>query len=66
MSIDKKIISKKPSYELASRDGSKAREILKRRILIGRSQACDIVINDPSVSDIHAVLEMGKDKGHIF
>lgn len=55
-----------PSFELAPRDGSGARAISKRRVLIGRSQTCDIIINDSSVADIHAVLEIVGSGGRLY
>ncbi len=55
-----------PAFELSPSDGSGARALLKRRVLIGRSQTCDVIINHPSVADIHAVLELNKDTGRIY
>src|SRR5690606_10632923 len=55
-----------PVFELAPKDGSKARAIVKRRVLIGRSQTCDIVIDHPSVADIHAVLEVQNGMGRVY
>lgn len=58
METDIKSAPVAPTFELIPTDGSKGRAILKRRVLIGRSQTCDIVVDHPSVSDIHAVLEV--------
>lgn len=46
--------------------GRKAQLIRKKRILIGRSQACDIVLPHNEVTAIHAVLEIHGDKFKIF
>tara|TARA_B100001971_G_scaffold215193_1_gene260090 strand:- start:174873 stop:176681 length:1809 start_codon:yes stop_codon:yes gene_type:complete len=35
-------------------------DLLKDRILIGRSDKCDIVINDPSLSEYHSLLTIDK------
>ena len=50
-------------YELVSEDLKKSFPISKKRILIGSTEACDILIKHTSVSTIHAVLE--KRKGQI-
>jgi pSer/pThr/pTyr-binding forkhead associated (FHA) protein/outer membrane biosynthesis protein TonB len=50
-------------YELVSEDLRKSFPISKKRILIGSTEACDILISHSSVSTIHAVLE--KKKGQI-
>ena len=45
-------------FELKSQnDKSKGGVINKKRLLIGRSLVCDIIVNSPQVSAIHAVLE---------
>ncbi len=66
METDSRAAPYTPSFELSPTDGSKARAILKRRVLIGRSQTCDIIIDHPSVADIHAVLELNKDSGRLY
>ncbi len=55
-----------PLYELAPDDGTMARALSKRRVMIGRSQACDIVVDHPSVADIHAVLEFHDSTGRLY
>lgn len=55
-----------PAFELAPKDGSKAKPIAKKRVLIGRSQTCDIVLDHPSISDIHAVLEFFDGTGRLY
>ena len=49
-------------YELVSEDLKSSFPISKKRLLIGSTEACDILIKHPSVSTIHAVLEKRKDK----
>ena len=66
METDNRAAPYTPSFELSPTDGSKARALLKRRVLIGRSQTCDIVIDHPSVADIHAVLELNKGFGRLY
>lgn len=44
-------------FPLDDRTKLRAQSIKKRRILIGRGNACDIVIPFPNISSIHAVLE---------
>lgn len=44
-------------FPLDDRSKMRAQTIKKRRILIGRGNACDIVIPFPNISSIHAVLE---------
>lgn len=48
-------------YELLSTDSPNKKEghvVNKKRVLIGRSQACDIVLSGSDVTAIHAVLEI--------
>jgi hypothetical protein len=49
-----------------SKQGLKGSVILKKRILIGRSQTCDLVINHPDVTAIHAILEVDENGAKIF
>lgn len=44
-------------FPLDDRSNMRVQSIKKRRVLIGRSNACDIVIPFPNISSIHAVLE---------
>tara|TARA_R110000868_G_scaffold340216_1_gene600900 strand:- start:14013 stop:15989 length:1977 start_codon:yes stop_codon:yes gene_type:complete len=55
-----------PLFELAPSDGGKARALNKKRVLVGRSQTCDIVINHPSVAEIHAVIELNQTTGRLY
>lgn len=66
MEIENRTAPNAPLFELAPKDGTKARAIFKRRVLIGRSQTCDIVIDHPSVADIHAVLEVQNGMGRVY
>ncbi len=66
METDNRTAPYTPSFELSPSDGSKSRALVKRRVLIGRSQTCDIIINHPSVAEIHAVLELNKDSGRLY
>ena len=46
--------------------GNKGHVIDKKRILLGRSEACDIIIPFPNVSAIHAVIEINENGHKIF
>ncbi|MCY4524861.1 MAG: AgmX/PglI C-terminal domain-containing protein [Halobacteriovoraceae bacterium] len=46
--------------------GNKGHLIDKRRILLGRAEACDIIVPFSNVSAIHAVIEIGEDSHKIF
>lgn len=51
---------------IGASQGRQAQLIRKKRVLIGRSQACDIVLPHNEVTAIHAVLEIHGDKFKIF
>lgn len=56
-------------FELLPVGASQGRQALlirKKRVLIGRSQACDIVLPHSEVTAIHAVLEIHGDKFKVF
>jgi FHA domain len=54
-------------FELQPRDSKdKVRLIDKRRTLIGSAESCDVVLNFPDISPIHAILEILKDGAKIY
>jgi pSer/pThr/pTyr-binding forkhead associated (FHA) protein len=56
-------------YELLPVGASKGRAphiIRKRRVLIGRSQACDVVLGHNEITAIHAVLEINRGSFRVF
>jgi hypothetical protein len=56
-------------YVLTSVDsgrGSIKNVISKKRILVGSSETCDIVINHPDISNIHAVIEVSGGKKTVY
>ena len=51
---------------LPKKQGNKGHVIDKRRVLLGRAEACDLVIPFPNVSSIHAVIEIGESGHKVF
>ena len=49
-----------------SKHGSIKNLINKKRILIGSSETCDIVVNHPEVANIHAVIEVFNGKKTVY
>ena len=67
MEISTRLLSK--CYELVPLKGSVKSTgliIFHRRIIVGRGDSCDLVINSSSVSVIHAVIEISNDGGRIY
>ncbi len=40
--------------------------INKKRILVGRSDSCDLIIDRPDISAIHGVIEIGQNGGRVY
>ncbi len=62
-------IVSKQMYELlpaGAMQGKKGVLIKKRRVLIGRSQACDIILLNRDVTSIHAVLEITENGAIVY
>ena len=53
------------NFELLSDDASQGKGHLlnKKRILLGRAETCDVIIPFEDVSAIHAIIEIGDEKG---
>lgn len=67
MSLEKEPIRK--IYELLPVTNSgyfSGATIKKSRILIGRAQNCDVIINKASISSVHAILEVKGDQVRLF
>ena len=46
--------------------GKKATPIVGKRILVGSAQACDIILNHPTIAAIHSVLEVTDEKITVY
>lgn len=67
--MDLDILSNRKIFELlpvGAAKGRKAHPIKKKRVLVGRSQACDIVIPHNEVTAIHAVIEIHGDRFKVY
>jgi FHA domain len=54
-------------FELNPTDKAKsARMVDKRRTLVGRAETCDIILDFPDISPVHAILEITKDGHKIY
>ena len=51
---------------LPQKQGNKGHVIDKRRVLLGRAEACDLIIPFPNVSAIHAVIEISETGHKVF
>ena len=53
-------------YELVSENMESYYPLNKKRLIIGSTEACDILIKDKSVSTIHAVIEIKNNELKIY
>jgi len=54
-------------FELNPTDRAKSAKLVdKRRTLIGKAETCDIILDFPDISPVHAILEITKDGNKVY